>query len=64
VPNVLGRREDVAKQLLENRGFEVNSQDVQVQDRRFDGRVVAQSPGPNSNVPSGSTVNVFIGKAS
>jgi predicted Ser/Thr protein kinase len=63
VPNVLGRREDVAKQLLENRGFEVSSQDVQVQDRRFDGRVVAQSPGPNSNVPSGSTVNIFIGKA-
>ena len=61
VPNVLGRREDVARQLLETRGFEVNSQDVQIQDRRFDGRVVVQSPGPNTTVPSGSTVNIFIG---
>jgi eukaryotic-like serine/threonine-protein kinase len=63
VPDVLGRREDVAKQLLQNRGFEVNSQDVLTQDRRLDGRVVAQSPGPNTTVPSGSTVNIFIGNA-
>src|SRR6266545_4884708 len=63
VPNVLGRREDVARQLLENRGFEVNSQDVQIQDPRFDGRVVAQAPGPNTTVPRGSTVNIFIGNA-
>ncbi len=63
VPNVLGRREDVARQLLEDRGFEVNSQDVQIQDRRFDGRVVAQSPGPNTPAQDGSTVNIFIGNA-
>jgi len=62
VPNVLGRREDVARQLLENRGFEVDSQDVQIQDPRFDGRVVTQAPGPNTTVPRGSTVNIFIGK--
>ncbi|HEX6676465.1 MAG TPA: Stk1 family PASTA domain-containing Ser/Thr kinase [Actinomycetes bacterium] len=62
VPNVLGRREDVARQLLEGQGFEVNSQHVQIQDRRFDGRVVAQSPGPNTAAQRGSTVNIFIGQ--
>src|SRR6266511_3116635 len=63
VPNVLGRREDVARQQLEDRGFNVNSQDVQIQDQRFDGRVVAQSPGPNTAAQRGSTVNIFIGNA-
>src|SRR6266545_2179668 len=63
VPNVLGRKEDVARQQLEDRGFNVNSQDVQIQDQRFDGRVVAQSPGPNTAAQRGSTVNIFIGNA-
>jgi serine/threonine-protein kinase len=63
VPNVLGRREEVARQLLEDRGFEVDSQDVQIQDKRFDGRVVTQAPGPNTRAPKGSTVNIFIGNA-
>ncbi|HEY2958570.1 MAG TPA: Stk1 family PASTA domain-containing Ser/Thr kinase [Actinomycetota bacterium] len=63
VPDVLGRREEVAKQLLENRGFQVDSQEVQIQDRRLDGRVVDQDPRPSTPVPSGSTVNIFIGHA-
>jgi beta-lactam-binding protein with PASTA domain len=36
---------------------------VQIQDRRLDGRVVDQDPRPSTPVPSGSTVNIFIGHA-
>jgi eukaryotic-like serine/threonine-protein kinase len=62
VPNVLRQRENAARNLLEDQGFQVDSQDVPIGNQNLDGRVIAQSPRPDTTVPEGSTVQLLIGQ--
>jgi serine/threonine protein kinase len=62
VPNVLRQRENDARKLLEDLGFQVDSQDVPIGNQNLDGRVIVQSPRAGNTVPEGSTVQIFIGQ--
>jgi beta-lactam-binding protein with PASTA domain len=59
---VLRQRENAARNLLEDQGFQVDSQDVPIGNQNLDGRVIAQSPRPDTTVPEGSTVQILIGQ--
>jgi beta-lactam-binding protein with PASTA domain/tRNA A-37 threonylcarbamoyl transferase component Bud32 len=59
VPNVIGRKEATASQILQNRGFEVNIERVANADVERD-EVAAQDPRPQTQAPEGSTVTITV----
>jgi eukaryotic-like serine/threonine-protein kinase len=59
VPNVIGRDEATASQILQNRGFEVNIERVANADVERD-EVAAQDPRPDTEAPEGSTVTITV----
>jgi beta-lactam-binding protein with PASTA domain/tRNA A-37 threonylcarbamoyl transferase component Bud32 len=59
VPNVIGRDEATASQILQNRGFEVNIERVANADVERD-EVAAQDPRPETQAPEGSTVTITV----
>ena len=59
VPNVIGREEGTASQILQNRGFEVNIERVANADVERD-TVAAQDPRPETQATEGSTVTITV----
>ena len=59
VPNVVGRESSTATQILQNRGFEVEIENVVNPDVERD-TVAAQDPLPNTTAEEGSTVTITV----
>ncbi|HYH90131.1 MAG TPA: PASTA domain-containing protein [Solirubrobacteraceae bacterium] len=59
VPDVVGRRSATAAQILQNRGFEVNVENVRSDSVPAD-RVATQRPQPRQEVEEGSTVTIIV----
>ncbi len=59
VPNVVGRESSTATQILQNRGFEVEIENVVNPDVERD-TVAAQDPRPNTTADEGSTVTITV----
>ncbi len=59
VPDVIGREQDTASQIIQNRGFEVDIVPVVTADVER-GLVAAQDPRPNTTAPEGSTVTIRV----
>jgi beta-lactam-binding protein with PASTA domain/predicted Ser/Thr protein kinase len=59
VPDVVGRRSATAAQILQNRGFEVNVENVRSDDVPAD-RVTTQRPQPRQRAKEGSTVTIIV----
>jgi serine/threonine-protein kinase len=59
VPNVVGRRSATASQILQNRGFEVNIENVRSDSVPSD-RVATQRPQPKQRAREGSTVTIIV----
>jgi serine/threonine-protein kinase len=62
VPNVVGLSRTDATTELQNAGFTVVTRDVTSLDPNNAGRVIAQSPQPDSKAAKGSTVTISVGK--
>jgi serine/threonine-protein kinase len=62
VPNVVGLSKADATTELQNAGFQVVARDVTSLDPNNAGRVIAQSPSPDSQAPKGSTVTISVGR--
>jgi serine/threonine-protein kinase len=63
VPNVVGRSQNLATNLLSARGFEVTVEEVDVDTPNQDGLVQKQSPGPDDDkVERGATVTITVGR--
>jgi beta-lactam-binding protein with PASTA domain len=62
VPNVVGLSRTDATTELQNAGFVVVTRDVTSLDPNNAGRVIAQSPPPDSKAAKGSTVTISVGK--
>ena len=61
MPDVIGRRPQVARAQLEALGLQVNQQQVPVQDRQQANRVIQQVPPAGTTLGRGSTVTIFVG---
>ena len=62
VPDVVGRSEDTATKRLSGAGFEVATEEVEVDSPTEDGRVQSQTPfGSGEKVDRGSTVTIRVG---
>jgi len=62
VPDVVGRSEDTATKTLSGAGFEVATEEVEVDSPTEDGRVQSQTPfGSGEKVDRGSTVTIRVG---
>ena len=59
VPDVVGRRSATAAQILQNRGFEVNVENVRSDSVPAD-RVATQRPQPGQEADEGSTVTIIV----
>jgi eukaryotic-like serine/threonine-protein kinase len=59
VPDVVGRRAATAAQILQNRGFEVNVENVRSDSVPAD-RVATQRPQPGQEADEGSTVTIIV----
>ena len=59
VPDVVGRRSATAAQILQNRGFEVNVENVRSDSVPAD-RVATQRPQPRQEADEGSTVTIIV----
>ncbi|HWM11328.1 MAG TPA: PASTA domain-containing protein [Solirubrobacteraceae bacterium] len=59
VPNVVGRESSTATQILQNRGFEVEIENVVNPDVERD-TVAAQDPRPDTTADEGSTVTITV----
>src|SRR5215203_2048726 len=59
VPDVVGRRSATAAQILQNRGFEVNVENVRSDSVPSD-RVATQRPQPGQETDEGSTVTIIV----
>jgi len=59
VPDVVGRRSATAAQILQNRGFEVNVENVRSDSVPAD-RVSTQRPQPRQEAKEGSTVTIIV----
>ena len=59
VPDVVGRRSATAVQILQNRGFEVNAENVRSESVHAD-RVTTQRPQPGQKAKEGSTVTIIV----
>jgi serine/threonine-protein kinase len=63
VPNVVGRSQNLATNLLSGRGFEVTVEEVDVDTPAEDGLVQKQSPGPGDDkAKRGATVTIAVGR--
>ena len=63
VPDVVGRSEDTATKTLSGAGFEVATEEVEVDSPTEDGRVQSQTPsGSGEKVDRGSTVTIRVGR--
>jgi penicillin-binding protein 1A len=60
VPDVLGLTLDEAVELLADLGYEVAMREVDVDDEDLDGRVVASSPAPGTELIPGDGVRVVV----
>jgi eukaryotic-like serine/threonine-protein kinase len=60
VPDVLGLTLDEAVQLLSDLGYEVGMREVDVDDEDLDGRVVATSPRPGTELIPGDDIQVVV----
>jgi serine/threonine-protein kinase len=61
VPNVVGRRPQQARHILEEAGLRVQERRVVVPDPRQEDRVVLQQPPAGSTVRRGRVVTIFVG---
>ena len=59
VPDVVGRESGTAAQILQNRGFEVNVENVRSDSVKAD-RVATQRPQPRERAREGSTVSIIV----
>jgi len=59
VPDVVGRKSVTAAQILQNRGFEVNVENVRSDSVNAD-RVATQRPQPRERAKKGSTVSIIV----
>ncbi|HYM56394.1 MAG TPA: PASTA domain-containing protein, partial [Solirubrobacteraceae bacterium] len=59
VPDVVGRKSATAAQILQNRGFEVNVENVRSDSVKAD-RVATQRPQPRERAREGSTVSIIV----
>jgi beta-lactam-binding protein with PASTA domain/predicted Ser/Thr protein kinase len=59
VPDVVGRRSATAAQILQNRGFEVNVENVRSDSVKAD-RVATQRPQPREKAREGSIVTIIV----
>ena len=59
VPDVVGRQSATAAQILQNRGFEVNVENVRSEGVPAD-RVATQRPQPRQEADEGSTVTIIV----
>jgi serine/threonine-protein kinase len=62
VPNVTGRTQNFATNLLSGRGFEITVEEVTVDSPNEDDVVQKQSPGSADKVDRGSTVTITVGR--
>jgi len=61
VPNVIGRRPQQARHILEEAGLRVQERQVVVPDPQQEGRVVFQQPPAGATVRRGRVVTIFVG---
>jgi tRNA A-37 threonylcarbamoyl transferase component Bud32 len=61
VPDVIGRRPQQARHILEQAGLRVQQRQVLVNDPQQEGRVVLQQPPAGSTVRRGRVVTIFVG---
>jgi tRNA A-37 threonylcarbamoyl transferase component Bud32 len=61
VPDVIGRRPQQARHILEEAGLRVQERRVVVNDQQQDGRVVFQQPPAGTTVRRGRVVTIFVG---
>jgi eukaryotic-like serine/threonine-protein kinase len=61
VPDVIGRRPQAARRILEEAGLRVAERRVLVNDPQQDGRVVFQQPGAGATVRRGRVVTIVVG---
>ena len=61
VPDVIGRRPQQARHILEEAGLQVQERRVVVNDQEQDGRVVFQQPPAGTTVRRGRIVTIFVG---
>jgi penicillin-binding protein 1A len=62
VPNVVGKTQQQARNILRAEGFKVAVQVQEVNDPKLDGIVLNQSPKGGKKVPAGSTVTIVVGR--
>ncbi|HEX2040738.1 MAG TPA: Stk1 family PASTA domain-containing Ser/Thr kinase [Acidimicrobiales bacterium] len=62
VPDVTGRTQEDAVNILRNAGFQVQVQTENVQDDAQDGRVLRQTPTGGSSADRGSVVTITVGR--
>jgi serine/threonine-protein kinase len=63
VPDVAGKLEDEAAEILANDGFAIDVQDVPNVPAENDGKVVGQKPEAGSQQVKGTKVTIYVGKA-
>jgi len=61
VPDVIGRRPQQARRILEEAGLRVQERQVAVNDPQQEGRVAFQQPPAGSTVRRGRVVTIFVG---
>jgi serine/threonine-protein kinase len=62
VPSVVGLTEANALNTLNNAGFEPTVDEQDTDDPTQDGRVISQTPAPNTPATAGSTVTIVVGR--
>ncbi|MBI4260563.1 MAG: PASTA domain-containing protein [Actinobacteria bacterium] len=62
VSNVLGLSQEAAKSKLQQKGFEVKVEQVEVAEEGLHGVVVDQAPPGGTKAEEGSTVVIYVGK--
>ncbi|MEA2478775.1 MAG: eukaryotic-like serine/threonine-protein kinase, partial [Thermoleophilaceae bacterium] len=63
IPDLTGLSKATATAALKKRGLKVDVQEVDTTDPTQVGKVIDQSPGPNSDATKGDPVTIKIGKA-
>ena len=60
VPNVVGKSQQEATQIIEGAGFSVGNVDSKFDETVPAGNVISQDPAANSNAPEGTRVNLVV----
>jgi eukaryotic-like serine/threonine-protein kinase len=63
VPDVVGEDENTARQILRDAGFTVRVEEVATDNPDEDGQVVEQDPGGDTTADEGSSVTIFVARA-